>query len=392
MVLPVIKCLAALAVAANAAAVTSKNCVGLSIPVNVQAENTKFTVPRVDSNIDAVEFTIARDRWDAASQPPISSGTVTVGGAYTISGQLCVPQNNRNGVNTLMIASHGVGLSKAMWDPSYRPDEFSFVNAALAQGYAVLAYDRLGAGLSSLPDAYDDLQVPLQGEVLRALTELALNGTLVSGSGKTSTGSPSLGGYKAQKVVHVGHSYGSIITNWFIGRYGSLSSGVVLTGFLIDNQFANLKVEIADLSYAAEHDPSRFANRTSGYLAFGSLTAFQADSFRKQTLDPQMLTFWQNNIQSSLAVGEVLTLGVGVGDVVSGFNGPLQMYVGENDFAFCAGNCNGIFDLNQLKILYPNAKDLSVYLQPNTGHVVELSLNATAGYQEIFGFLGKNGL
>lgn len=212
-----------------------------------------------------------------------------------------------------------------MWDPSYRPDEFSFVNAALAQGYAVLAYDRLGAGLSSLPDAYDDLQVPLQGEVLRALTELALNGTLVSGSGKTSTGSPSLGGYKAQKVVHVGHSYGSIITNWFIGRYGSLSSGVVLTGFLIDNQFANLKVEIADLSYAAEHDPSRFANRTSGYLAFGSLTAFQADSFRKQTLDPQMLTFWQNNIQSSLAVGEVLTLGVGVGDVVSGFNGPLQV-------------------------------------------------------------------
>lgn len=61
MVLPVIKCLAALAVAANAAAVTSKNCVGLSIPVNVQAENTKFTVPRVDSNIDAVEFTIARE-------------------------------------------------------------------------------------------------------------------------------------------------------------------------------------------------------------------------------------------------------------------------------------------------------------------------------------------
>lgn len=68
------------------------------------------------------------------------------------------------------------------------------------------------------------------------------------------------------------------------------------------------------------------------------------------------------------------------------------MYVGENDFAFCAGNCNGIFDMNQLKTLYPNAKDLSVYLQPNTGHVVELSLNATAGYQEIFGFLGKNGL
>lgn len=68
------------------------------------------------------------------------------------------------------------------------------------------------------------------------------------------------------------------------------------------------------------------------------------------------------------------------------------MFVGENDFAFCAGQCSGIFDLKQLHSLYPNVKDLDVYLQPNTGHVVQLSLNATAGYQVIFDFLSKNGL
>ncbi|UKZ78165.1 hypothetical protein TrVFT333_005900 [Trichoderma virens FT-333] len=380
MVLFVSKSLAPLALIATCSSVlaASSNCVELLIPVTAHANNTKFNTVRVDSNVDAVEFTLSRDRWDALTIAEISEGNIAVGGDFEISGHFCIPSTPRNGQNTLLIVSHGVGFTKGLWDPTYRPDDLSFVKAALAQGYAILAYDRLGAGLSSLPDAYDYLQVPLQGEVLRALTESALNGTIVTASERTG-GSSSITDYTAQNVVHVGHSYGSIVTNWFLARYGSLSAGAILTGFLIDNQFANLKVEIADLSYAPEHNPALFANRTSGYLAF-------------ETLDPNVLTYWDENIQSSLGVGEVLTLGTGVGDVVANFTGPLQIFVGENDFAFCAGQCTGIFDLTQLHGLYPNVKDLNVYLQPQTGHVVQLSLNATAGYQVIFGFLSKNGL
>ncbi|KAL6862088.1 alpha/beta-hydrolase [Trichoderma novae-zelandiae] len=348
-------------IATSAVLAASSNCVELKIPVTAHANNIKFHTVRVDSNIDAVEFTLIEE---------ISEGSVAVGGDYELSGHFCIPLTPRNGESILMIASHGVGFLKGVWDPTYRPDEFSF---------------------SSLPDAYDELQVPLQGEVLRALTELALDGIIITASEKTG-GSSSITEYAADKVVHVGHSYGSIITNWFLARYGSLSAGAILTGFLIDNQFANLKVEIADLSYAPEHNPALFANRTSGYLAFGSLTSLQADSFKKETLDPNVLTLWSDSIQSSLGVGEVLTLGTGVGDVVEGFTGPLQIFVGENDFAFCAGQCAGTFDLTQLHGIYPNVKDLDVYLQPNTGHVVQLSLNATAGYQVIFGFLAKNGL
>lgn len=70
----------------------------------------------------------------------------------------------------------------------------------------------------------------------------------------------------------------------------------------------------------------------------------------------------------------------------------MQIFVGENDFAFCAGQCAGTFNMTQLHGIYPNVKDLDVYLQPNTGHVVQLSLNATAGYRVIFSFLEKNGL
>ncbi len=68
------------------------------------------------------------------------------------------------------------------------------------------------------------------------------------------------------------------------------------------------------------------------------------------------------------------------------------MFAGEFDYGFCNGVCPGTFDVAQLSALYPNAADFDVYLQPGTGHVVQLSLNATAGYQVIFNFLAKNGL
>ncbi|KAH8893669.1 alpha/beta-hydrolase [Thozetella sp. PMI_491] len=383
-----IAALALTATLALASGIPARNCVDLVVPVTVAANNTKYDILRVDSNIDAVEFTRARDI------DQISLGPIAVGGQYNISAQLCVPTTPIKHEKILLLATHGVGFDKRAFDSGYRPEEFSFVDSALAQGYATFAYDRLGAGLSSLPDAYDVLQTPLQGEVLRALTELSLSGLFFKDS-VIQSGNAALAGYKAykaDKVVHVGHSYGSIITNWFIGQYGSLSAGAILTGFLIGNETAALKLEVADLAYAPEDDPVKFANRTSGYLVFGTANAWQLDSFRKETLDPQVLQYWSSELKTTLGVGELLSLGTGVGEVVRGFNGPLQMFVGEFDYGFCNGVCRGTFDTAQLAALYPDATDFDVYLQPNTGHVVSLSLNATAGYQVIFDFLYKNGL
>jgi hypothetical protein len=39
----------------------SSNCVELNIPVAAHANNTKFNTVRVDSNVDAVEFTLSRE-------------------------------------------------------------------------------------------------------------------------------------------------------------------------------------------------------------------------------------------------------------------------------------------------------------------------------------------
>ncbi len=43
----------------------------------------------------------------------------------------------------------------------------------LAQGYSILTYDRLGTGNSAKPDVYDIIQVSVEIEILRGLTNLA---------------------------------------------------------------------------------------------------------------------------------------------------------------------------------------------------------------------------
>lgn len=61
--------------------------------------------------------------------------------------------------------------------------------------------------------------------------------------------------------------------------------------------------------------------------------------------------------------------------------------VGENDYPVCDGDCNNSYSLDNITELYPAASNISVYLQPGTGHGLTLSTNATAGYDVMFSFL-----
>lgn len=66
--------------------------------------------------------------------------------------------------------------------------------------------------------------------------------------------------------------------------------------------------------------------------------------------------------------------------------------MGEDDFPVCDGDCNNVYDVEDISRLYPAAKDVSVYLQPGTGHGLTLSTNATAGYEVMFSYLDSYGL
>jgi hypothetical protein len=66
--------------------------------------------------------------------------------------------------------------------------------------------------------------------------------------------------------------------------------------------------------------------------------------------------------------------------------------IGEYDYPICDGDCKGTYNMETLKKSFPAASDVSVYLQPRTGHGLTLSTNATAGYQASFVYLDEHKL
>lgn len=70
----------------------------------------------------------------------------------------------------------------------------------------------------------------------------------------------------------------------------------------------------------------------------------------------------------------------------------MQSFVGEFDYYICAGDCRDQYDAAATKMLFPAASNRSYYLQPNTGHVLNLAKNASAGYEVMFKYLSDNGL
>jgi hypothetical protein len=64
--------------------------------------------------------------------------------------------------NTLQIATLGLHYNSRYWDPELDRGKQCYVEASLKAGYAILTYDRLGAGQSDIPDAYAEVQAPLE--------------------------------------------------------------------------------------------------------------------------------------------------------------------------------------------------------------------------------------
>ena len=71
-------------------------------------------------------------------------------GKYQIAATHCIPNStNTTHKDTVIVATHGLGLAREYWSSRWKPDEYNFVQYALARGYSVYFYDRLGCGTSS---------------------------------------------------------------------------------------------------------------------------------------------------------------------------------------------------------------------------------------------------
>ncbi|KAL6246616.1 hypothetical protein RBB50_006854 [Rhinocladiella similis] len=341
-------------------------CKEFDVAISATAPGAKYDLRTVNTDLDAAAWAIESDTWSAPSGSELVLENITISGTYNIHGKLCSPAA---GGDVLQIASHGAHYDGRYWNAD-SPGQ-SYVDAALGAGYSILTYDRLSAGQSDHPDAYVGIQAPLELEVLRQLTLLARNGTLASMTGVGSA---------PKKTVHVGHSYGSFLTTAFIATYPELTEGAIITGFILNKYLGS----IGDAPWAVTRAP----DRSPGYVLC-------------QKVGIQNLFFAGDFTQEQLDLGDALKQPVPIGEITSGyrllgatgpFKGPIHYILPEKDFYICGGDCKGLYSVEQQYKIFPNASDIQIDIQPNTGHALPLHNNATAGFQVSFDFLAKNGL
>lgn len=214
---------------------------------------------------------------------------------------------------------------------SYNDFNYSYINVATDQyKYSTLSFDRLGVGNSSHGEPLNEIQAYLEVAATAELTRMLRNGTF---PGVNTT---------FNKIVHVGHSFGSAQTYSLANLYPELTDGIILTGFSMNSSFVPFFAAGNNFQQANKNQPLRFSNITgtqveallsmyaspvadfiapidltavptpqnlpNGYLITSNVEANKYLFFKPQYYDPAILTVAEQTKQP-VTLGELLTLG-----------------------------------------------------------------------------------
>lgn len=228
--------------------------------------------------------------------------------------------------------------------------------------------------------------------------------------------------------------------------YPTISDGLVLTGFSLNSSFVGYFGAGADFVQANLNQPFRLGNLSSStvesFLNTYGLTDYVAGISPSPGLAYPNGYLTNTNINANqylfalpgyfdtglLEVGEATKQPVTVGELLTVTGGPTtNVYAGPvliitgcqspspfspalsgahanplvaNDLPFCGGDClaTGIPSLPSIPAAavssFPNvgAGNFSAYIQPNTGHGINIHYNSTGAYDVIHSFLQSKGL
>lgn len=336
-----------------------------------------FTLPISVTNVPTAVFPTIQDQYEATNLLNIATNRVqaqnapqmtTINGTYDILAQYCSPKGQA--ITTLQILTHGIGFNLSYWDfyPSANSsdDQYSYVAAAAAAGHSTLSYNRLGIAGSTLAEPFSEVQTLVELAILVEITGQARAGNIPGQQGTPS------------KVIHIGHSYGSILTNGLVASRPDLSDGIVLTGYshLFDWQShfaANSNFMIASLANPEAFPASRYS---TGYFTWPSKWAnqysfFAYPNFAKDVLDDAEAT------KQPPTFGEILSFGL-LGELVApAFTKPVLYLNGEKDAIFCASNCTGLVEPGTLAFAaFNGTSDIESQIVQGFGHGMNLHLGA----------------
>jgi len=353
------------------------SCVSGYVPVTASTKDNldlDISLPKNQSQV--TEFFVASYSAGSTVAKDINKGKATVAGTWNIYATLCTPKENSK-PDGVQLLTHGVGFDNTYWDFA---EGYSYIDVAAQYGYATFSYDRLGVGKSDKPDPIKTIQAPLEVEIAHTLT--------------TSLREGHFSDLKFQKVIGVGHSFGSIISNAITKQYPSALDAAILTGYSADLSSQPLFLQALNLALANQNQPLRFGLLNNGFLVSDTVISNQIGFFKAPGFPPANLK-WAEATKGTVTFGELNSIAA-VGGVSPNYTGPVAVVNGINDLPFCGGNCT--YPQDQAKAVqpkyYPNVaeSDFGSYLAPVAGHGLNVHYSATAAFEYIQKFLVEHKL
>ncbi|CAG9982929.1 unnamed protein product [Clonostachys byssicola] len=353
-------------------------CQDFIVPVDISAVNSVFDFALPTSSIDVTNLMINLSRQGSYYPSTITSNTTSLSGIFKIAVTYCRP--NRGHSDTIQVLTHGISFDRSYWDYPFHGGNYSYMKTAVDDnGFSTLAWDRFGIGNSQHADPLATVQSPLELAALKALTEILRSGSFGP--------LPSF-----SKVVHVGHSFGSILSYGLARDNPELSDGLVLTGFSQNGSF--IPLFFAGSNMIPVSTSLRAGQYEAGYLMTGAPMGHHITQFGPGDFDPTILDYVYKTAQP-VAVGELLTLGqpmVGLNK----FAGPVLIITGERDAAFCGSDCRATGDPSLPSIPdacranMPDANPFEAIIVPKAGHALNLGYSHDFTYKAINEFLTTN--
>ncbi|CAK4028180.1 alpha beta-hydrolase [Lecanosticta acicola] len=370
----------AAAVVALGSLASGKKCANITVPVTVNARNAVFDKAALTphSNIDVTNFILNLSQQGHNYTQEQLKGYQNVEGTYHLATTYCYPDSGAP--STVQLLTHGIGFDRSYWDIPYDNYQYSYTNEAVDKyGYATFSHDRLGIGMSQHGEPVNEIQAMLEIQALRMLTYGLRNGTI--------PGVPSF-----KKVVHIGHSFGSVQTYALTALYPTISDGIGLTGFSQNGTFLPFFELGGDFVQANTN--AKLADYPDGYLASATPSAVQTNFLAPNAFDPNILPFAFANGEP-VTIGELLTIG-GAAASKNELKAPVLIITGERDVPFCGGDCykapTGYSSIPETsKAMLPNAAPFQVTIVPGTGHGLNLQYTYQFTYKTINDFFVANG-
>ncbi|KAL2869044.1 alpha/beta hydrolase [Aspergillus lucknowensis] len=298
-----------------------------------------------------IEGTVSLEDYDIDVLFSVSDGEVLVDGDYELSARFCEPPAGIASKDTLQVLLHGATFNKVMWDFPYKPEEYSWVLYMTNAGYSTLAIDFVGAGNSTKPNGYLEVQTA----------------TLVQNTHEVLQGIRSEGvlGRTFDQVALVGFSIGGVVANAIAATYPTDVDNILFLGTSWDKDWV-YPAFIAGLQTAGNIlNPDKWGNLDNFYQTQPTVAAREVACFFGNYDAEALQTDFETRDLDTL--GAALSFAFHLSEAPE-FRGPVFLGIGRQDSSFCPKVCGSqpyaIYDS------FPAASNHVVRVYDNTGHAL----------------------